>query len=76
MERDPHPLDAHARPPGLQGGASVTVDGQPLDFASTLTYRGVMFGGVPNAINLTGYVNASWTLKIDLCALLPLGPQH
>ena len=25
-----------------------------------------MFESIPNAVNLTGYVNASWTLKIDL----------
>jgi hypothetical protein len=57
----------------MQGGASITVDGEALDFGSKLSYRGVMFDGVPNVVNLTGYVNASWTLKIDLCGCCTSG---
>ena len=34
-----------------------------------LSYKGVMFSGVPNLAAVFGYVNASWTLKADLiCA--------
>lgn len=50
----------------LLGGVRVTVDGEPVDFSKTLTYKGVMFAGVPNLISIFGYINASWTLKADL----------
>lgn len=32
------------------GGIVFTVDGVPLDLASTVTYRGAMFTGVPNLL--------------------------
>lgn len=50
----------------LLGGVQVAVDGRPVDFAQTLTYKGVMFSDVPNLISVFGYINASWTLKADL----------
>jgi cation diffusion facilitator CzcD-associated flavoprotein CzcO len=50
----------------LLGGTRFAVDGHPVDFARTLTYKGVMFSGVPNLISVFGYINASWTLKADL----------
>jgi len=50
----------------LLGGIEVVVDGRPVDFAETLTYKGVMFSDVPNLISVFGYINASWTLKADL----------
>jgi len=50
----------------LLGGARVAVDGRPVDFSKTLTYKGVMFAGVPNLVSVFGYINASWTLKADL----------
>jgi hypothetical protein len=31
-----------------------------------MTYKGMMFGGVPNLSYSFGYTNASWTLKADL----------
>ena len=31
-----------------------------------MTYKSMMFSGVPNFINSFGYINASWTLKADL----------
>ncbi len=52
----------------LLGGIDVTVDGQPIDFARTVSYRGAMFSGVPNFAATVGYTNASWTLKADLIA--------
>ena len=53
----------------LLGGLEVTVDGQPVEFSKTLTYKGVMFSNVPNLALTIGYTNASWTLKCDLtCA--------
>ena len=48
------------------GGVKFRVDGREVDFGSSLTYKGVMFGGVPNLVSIFGYINASWTLKADL----------
>jgi cation diffusion facilitator CzcD-associated flavoprotein CzcO len=55
---------------GLQleilGGMQVTVDGQPVEFGKTFTYKGLMYSGVPNLASVFGYTNASWTLRADL----------
>lgn len=48
------------------GEAAFTVDGAPVDFGTTFTYKGMGFSGVPNLVTSFGYVNASWTLKSDL----------
>ena len=48
------------------GDIDFVVDGQPLDFARTVTYRGMMFTGVPNLVWVFGYFRASWTLRADL----------
>ncbi len=48
------------------GGVSFTVDGAAVDFADTVTYRGMMYSGVPNMVSVFGYINASWTLRADL----------
>ncbi|MDH4108395.1 MAG: NAD(P)/FAD-dependent oxidoreductase [Gammaproteobacteria bacterium] len=63
------------------GGAALTVDGLPVDFANTFTYKGVMFSDVPNLVSTFGYVNASWTLRADLiaefsCRLLNFMDEH
>ncbi len=50
------------------GGIAFEVDGKPVDFADTVTYRGMMFTGVPNLIWVFGYFRASWTLRVDLVA--------
>jgi len=52
----------------LLGDVAFAIDGQPVDFAKTLGYKGMMFSGVPNLIYTFGYTNASWTLKADLTA--------
>ena len=39
-----------------------------MDFAKTVTYRGMMFTGVPNLVWVFGYFRASWTLRADLVA--------
>ena len=53
----------------LLGGASLVVDGEPVDLSSRYNYKGMMFSGVPNLASCFGYTNASWTLKADLtCA--------
>jgi cation diffusion facilitator CzcD-associated flavoprotein CzcO len=48
------------------GGIPFEVDGNPVDFSQTVTYRGMMFTGVPNMAWVFGYFRASWTLRVDL----------
>jgi len=48
------------------GDISFSIDGRPLDLADTITYRGMMFTGVPNLVWIFGYFRASWTLRADL----------
>jgi monooxygenase len=48
------------------GGLEGAIDGEPLDPASTMVYKGCMFSGIPNFALSFGYTNASWTLKADL----------
>ena len=48
------------------GGVELAVDGEPLDLARQMVYKGAMLSGVPNAAMAIGYTNASWTLKCDL----------
>jgi len=50
------------------GEAEFHVDGQPVNFADCVNYKGVMFSNVPNFGLTSGYTNASWTLKADLTA--------
>ncbi len=50
------------------GGIPFEVDGAPVDFAKTVTYRGMMFTGVPNMVWVFGYFRASWTLRADIVA--------
>jgi cation diffusion facilitator CzcD-associated flavoprotein CzcO len=50
----------------VMGDAHFTVDGTPVDFAETITYRGMMFTGVPNLVWVFGYFRASWTMRADL----------
>ena len=48
------------------GDIAFEIDGKPLDFSQTVTYRGMMFTGVPNMAWVFGYFRASWTLRADL----------
>ena len=50
------------------GDIDFTVDGKRLDFHQTVTYRGMMFTGLPNLAWVFGYFRASWTLRSDLIA--------
>jgi|KBSMisStandDraft_5_1062788.scaffolds.fasta_scaffold11724_5 cation diffusion facilitator CzcD-associated flavoprotein CzcO len=52
------------------GDIRFSVDGQPLDFGETVTWRGAMFTGVPNMAWVFGYFRASWTLRADLVSAL------
>ena len=48
------------------GDIDFSVDGKHIDFADTITYRGMMFTDVPNMAWVFGYFRASWTLRVDL----------
>jgi monooxygenase len=48
------------------GEMQFAVDGAPVDFSQTWTYKGMMYSGVPNLVCTFGYINASWTLRADL----------
>ena len=50
----------------LFGGITLSVDGEPVDFARTVAYKGIMLSGVPNFAFAFGYTNSSWTLKVGL----------
>ncbi|MFF2392130.1 flavin-containing monooxygenase [Nocardia sp. NPDC058114] len=52
----------------IVGGAELVVDGVPVDPHGSVLYKGVLISGVPNAMIILGYTNASWTLKADLAA--------
>jgi cation diffusion facilitator CzcD-associated flavoprotein CzcO len=50
------------------GDIDFSIEGKPLIFSDTVTYRGMMFTGVPNMAWVFGYFRASWTLRADLVA--------
>lgn len=64
------PADIIVTATGLElesfGGAEITVDGSILTPGDLLAYKGFMFDGVPNLVSVSGYTNASWTLRADL----------
>jgi cation diffusion facilitator CzcD-associated flavoprotein CzcO len=48
------------------GEVAFEVDGQPVDFSRTWSYKGMAYSDVPNLVSSFGYINASWTLRADL----------
>ena len=50
----------------VMGDIPFFVDGEPVNWADTVTYHGIMFTGVPNLAYVFGYWRASWTLRVDL----------
>jgi monooxygenase len=63
------------------GGLEVSVDGEHVNLADTVAYKGMMLSGIPNYAFTVGYTNASWTLKADLvdeyvCRLLRHLDEH
>jgi cation diffusion facilitator CzcD-associated flavoprotein CzcO len=50
----------------VMGDIAFDVDGEPVDFADTFTYRGFMNSGVPNMAYMFGYLRTSWTMRVDL----------
>ena len=65
----------------LMSGVDLVVDGRVVNLADTLSYRGMMYSGIPNMASVFGYTNASWTLKCELivqyvCRLLNYMDDH
>ncbi len=54
----------------VMGDVKFEVDNEPVDFADSVTYRGIMFTGVPNLAYVFGYFRSSWTLRADLISEL------
>jgi monooxygenase len=52
----------------VAGKIAVSVDGERVDFSKRFYYRNCMFSNVPNLAAIFGYLNASWTLRVDLVA--------
>jgi len=52
----------------VMGDIAFSVDDKAVDWSNTVTYRGMMFTGVPNLLWIFGYFRASWTLRVDLLA--------
>jgi len=50
------------------GDIAFSIDGAPLDWHDTVTYRGTMFTGVPNLAWVFGYFRASWTPRSEMIA--------
>ncbi|MBF6230703.1 NAD(P)/FAD-dependent oxidoreductase [Nocardia farcinica] len=52
----------------MLGGGALEVDGEPVVVRDRVVYKGALLDGIPNAMVVLGYTNASWTLKADLAA--------
>ncbi len=50
------------------GKVQLSIDGQPVDVAQRFWYRDCMLSNVPNFAALFGYLNAGWTLRVDIVA--------
>ena len=50
----------------VMGDIAFDLDGEPVSWPDTVTWRGMGFTGVPNLIWIMGYFRASWTLRVDL----------
>ncbi|MGW6724652.1 flavin-containing monooxygenase [Nocardia sp. NPDC055029] len=50
----------------LLGGMDLRVDGNLVNLAESIAYRGMLLSGVPNWAIAVGYTTSSWTLKISL----------
>jgi monooxygenase len=65
----------------LAKGGQMRVDGEAIDLAQTMNYKGAMVSDIPNMAFAFGYTNASWTLKCELtskyvCRLLNYMDAH
>lgn len=50
----------------LLAGVDFVVDGEAKDVSKSVSYKAMMYSGIPNLASSFGYTNASWTLKADL----------
>jgi monooxygenase len=48
------------------GKIDLYVDGKRVDVGQSFTYKGVSINDVPNLITAFGYLNSSWTLRLEL----------
>jgi len=48
------------------GGIDISINGDAVEPADCISYRGMMLAPIPNMAIAIGYTNNSWTLKIDL----------
>lgn len=55
------------------GDIKFSVDGEAVDFSKTVTYRAMMFTGVPNLVWIYGYNRYSWTLRAEIIAQFVCG---
>ncbi|MFL2755641.1 MAG: flavin-containing monooxygenase [Dehalococcoidia bacterium] len=52
----------------ILGDIEFTIDGEKLNLANSITYRGMMFTDVPNLLWVFGYFRGAWTLRAELLA--------
>lgn len=52
----------------ILGGIQATIDGKLMNTSQHMLYQGIMVSDVPNMAMIIGYINASWTLKVDIAA--------
>ncbi|WP_353144495.1 flavin-containing monooxygenase [Acinetobacter pragensis] len=52
----------------ILGGIKATIDGKPLNTSQHMLYQGILVSDVPNMAMIIGYINASWTLKVDIAS--------
>ena len=52
----------------IMGDIAFAIDGEPIDFHDSVTYRGMMFTGMPNLAWVFGYFRGSWTIRSELIA--------
>ncbi len=50
----------------VMGDVDFSVDGRTVEPADLVTYRGILFAGLPNLAYVFGYFRASWTLRADI----------
>lgn len=50
----------------IAGKIAVSVGGEPVKFNEHYYYKGCMFSNLPNFAVVFGYLNASWTLRVDI----------
>ena len=50
----------------VAGKIAVSIEGVPVNFADHFYYRNCMFSNLPNLVVMFGYLNAGWTLRVDI----------